>query len=273
MERAHTEEIKQKVYNAVVSSEQRLTPIDVKRKIAVETGVDRRVVKVAIKDLINSGELEYTHFGSSFLERSFHKPLRISRRIVIKPPNRMHVPEEGDRDIVIDINLGAAFGNGRHPSTYLILRTLENLFLDQDYFMGVSPIKVLDIGTGTGILAIAAAKLGAHEIIGIDIDRLALAEASGNVEINGLTKQITIASIPLEEIKGFFQLVMVNIGYHTLELLCPLLISKIEENGLLVLSGIKWHESEVLLRTYLGYGLTLLQSEAEHSWVCLVLEK
>jgi len=272
MRRAYSEEIKQTVYDTVISSEQRLTPIDVERKVAVETGADRRVVRVAIKGLINSGELEYTHFGSSFLERSFHKPLRISKRIVIKPSSRMYI-SEGDRDIVIDINLGAAFGNGRHPSTYLILRALENLFLDQDYFVGIRPIRVLDVGTGTGILAIAAAKLGAHEIIGIDIDRLALAETSDNVEINGLTKQITITSTPLEEIKGSFQLVMANIGYRTLQLLCPILVSKMKEEGLLVLSGVTWHESKALLKTYLGYGLTLLQSEAERSWVCLVLKK
>lgn len=273
MRRIHSEEIKQKVHDMVVSSEQRLTPIDVERKVAVETGADRRMVRAAIKGLINSGELEYTHFGSSFLERSFHKPLRISKRIVIKPPNRMHMSEEGDRYIVIDINLGGAFGNGRHPSTYLILRALEDLFLDQDYFAGIGPVRVLDVGTGTGILAIAAAKLGAHEIIGIDIDRLALAEASGNVEINGLAKQIAITSTPLEETRGFFQLIMANIGYRTLELLCPLLVSKTKERGLLILSGVRWHESEALLRAYLGYGFTLLQSEAEHSWACLVLRK
>ena len=261
------------IYDMVLSPEQRLTPIDVERKIAAETGVDRKAVRIAIKGLIDSGELAYTYFGSSFLERSFHKPLPISKRIVIKPPNKMYIPEERNRDIVIAINLGVAFGNGRHPSTYLVLRALESLFLDQDYFVGMRSIRVLDVGTGTGILAIAAAKLGAHEIIGIDIDRLALAEALGNVEVNGLTEQITITSTPLEEIKGSFQLIMANIGYHTLETLCPLLVSRMKKRGLLILSGIKLHEWKVLLKTYLGYGLTPLQTEAEHSWVCSVLRK
>jgi len=196
------DEIKQKVYDTVVCSNQRFTPIGAEKKVAAETGVDRKVIKAAIKELVHEGVLRYTDFGNSFLERSMDRPVRISKRIVVKPPHKMYIPER--EDIVIDIKSGIAFGDGGHPSTYLILRTLDNMFSSKDYLKGRSFSKALDVGTGTGILAIAAAKLGIKEVIGIDIDRAAVFEAESNARINNLSAQITISDTPLEEIRSSF---------------------------------------------------------------------
>jgi ribosomal protein L11 methyltransferase len=265
------EEIKEKVRNIVLGFGKRLTPADVERMVSTDMGVDRKVVRVAIKELVSEGVLRYTYFGSSFLERSFDRPVRVSERIVVKPPHRMYTSKKDD--IVINIKSGASFGNGGHPSTYLILRALDGIFSSPNYLKGRSLSRALDVGTGTGILAIAAAKFGIREIIGIDIDRVALFEARDNIKINDLTEQITVSNTPLEDIRSLFSLIMANIGYKTLEALCPLLVERIEEEGILILSGFSLDGCESLLRTYLRDRLTLLHRQTEQNWVCLVFSK
>jgi len=265
------EEIKQKVYAIVLNSHTRLTPIEVEKKIAVETRAERKVIKSAIRELVHEELLRYTNCGCSFLERSFDIPVRVSRRIVIKPPHRTYISER--EDIVIDIKSGTAFGDGAHPSTYLVLRALDSILSNQDYLRGWYISKALDVGTGTGILAIAAAKLGVREVIGIDINPVAVFEAKDNVGINNLAEQITISDTPLEEIRSSFPIIMANIYSKTLEMLCPLLVERIEEGGLLVLSGIMADESEPLLEMYMQRGLILIYRDAERNWVCFILRK
>lgn len=264
-------EIKQKVYDTVVSSNQRLTPIEVEKKAAAELGVQRRVIKAAIKELVHEGVLRYTYFGNSFLESSMDRPVRVSGRIVVKPPHKVYISEKDD--IVIDINSELAFGDGGHPSTYLVLRTLDSILSSPDYHKGRSLSKALDVGTGTGILAIATAKFGIKEVVGIDIDRTAVFEAEGNVRINNLIGQITISGTPLEEIRSSFSLVMANIGSQTLEMLRPLLVERIEEGGVLVLSGFTTDVCDALLKTYLQSGLKLIHRNEERNWACLILSK
>ncbi len=264
-------EIKEKVCNIVLGLGKRLTPADVEKMVSTATGMDAKVVRAAIKELVLEGVLTYTYFGSNFLERSFDRPVRVSERIVVKPPHKMYVSEKDD--IVISIKSGAAFGNGGHPSTYLILRALDGIFSSPNYLKGRLLSRALDVGTGTGILAIAAAKFGIQEVIGIDIDRVALFEARDNIKINDLTEKITISNTPLEDIRSLFSLIMANIGHKTLEALCPLLAERIEEGGILILSGFTLGECESLLRTYLRDGFTLLRRRTEQNWVCLVLSK
>jgi len=92
------------------------------------------------------------------------KPFRVSKRIVIKPPDKTYIAD--GNDIVIDIKSGAAFGDGGHPSTYLVLRVLDSMFSSSNYIKDMALSKALDVGTGTGILAIAAAKLGMKSATG-----------------------------------------------------------------------------------------------------------
>ncbi len=192
--------------------------------------------------------LRYTYRGISFLEKSLDSPVRISRRIVVKPPYKIYTPERDD--IVINIISAIAFRDGGHPSTYLVLRVLDSIFLDKNYLKGRSFSRALDVGTGTGILAIASAKFGIKEVIEIDIDRAALFKAKNNIRINNLIDQITLSNTPLEEISSSFLLIMANIGSQTLKMICPLLIERMEEKGILVLSGFKAEECKALLRSY-----------------------
>ena len=266
------EKVKQAVRNMVVDSEKRMTPGEVEKTIARSGGVDRKTVKLAIRDLVTLGELSYTYlYGTSFLEKSFDRPVRVSERIVIKPPDKVYQPQPGE--VVVNIATGAAFGNGAHPTTCLALRALDSVLGGSHCVKLRMPLTGLDVGTGTGILAIALARLGVQKIIATDIDPCAVSEATYNVSINGLAEQVTIMDAPLEALATYFSVIVANLAYPTLMKLSPLLSEKMEQDGVLVLSGFKEHASKDLGKTYTEQGLRLIQEETDREWVCLVLRK
>ena len=138
-----------------------------------------------VRDLVSDGELVYTYeFGSTFLEPSFNKPSRVSTHVVLKPPGYHYQPES--EDIVIQIKPGAAFGDGRHPTSRLAVRGIEYVLkgLKVDTTSGQS--SGLDIGTGSGILVLTAVRMGIQRGLGIDIDPAARSEAKENVALNQL---------------------------------------------------------------------------------------
>jgi len=266
------ENVKQAVRNMVVDSEKKMTPGEVEKAVAKAGGVDRGTIKLAIKDLVSRGELSYTYlYGTSFLEKSFDRPVRVSRRIVIKPPDKAYQPQPGE--VVVNIAAGAAFGNGAHPSTYLALRALDDTLANDPCLKRDSALKGLDVGTGTGILAVALAKLGVRKVIATDIDLCAVSEATYNVTLNGLAEQVTIMNTPLEELATYFSVIVANLAYPTLTRLSAVLSEKMEQNGILILSGFKEPASEDLGKAYTDHGLRLIQEETEREWVCLVLRK
>lgn len=146
--------------------------------------------------------------------------------------------------------------------------------MSNSYCLNIRLIKnALDVGTGSGILAIAAAKLGIKQVLGIDINPSALFEAKENIRINNLSSQIIISESLLEDIDMSFSLIMANIGSNTLSELCPLLVQRVERNGFLILSGFTINEYDSLLKKYLEYGLILLEILKENKWVCITLSK
>jgi ribosomal protein L11 methyltransferase len=260
------------IYKKVTEANKKMTPGEVTRVVSGAIGVDREVVKLAVRDLVSHGQLSYTYvYGTSYLEKSFDRPIRVSKRIVIKPPQKAYQPQPGD--VVINIATGAAFGGGAHPTTCLALRALDHALADGCCLKTGSATKGLDIGTGTGILAMALAMLGIEEVIGIDVDPCAVSEATHNVSLNGLAEQVTITSTPLERLTGQFSLIVANLAYPTLRRLSPLLSEKMEQDGVLVLSGFKEPVSKDLRRAYTGFGLRLIREETQREWVCLALRK
>ena len=266
------EKVKQAVRNTVVDSKEKMTHGDVEKTVSGASGVDRKIVKLAIRDLVNLGELTYTYlFGTSFLEKSFDRPVRISRRIVIKPPDKAYQPQPGE--VVVNIAAGAAFGNGAHPTTCLAMRALDSVLGDNLYTGGKAPSKGLDMGTGTGILAIALANLGVQKVIATDIDPCSLSEATHNISLNGLAEHITVTNTPLQELATFFSVIVANLACPTLTRLSAILSEKMEQGGVLVLSGFKETASKDLEKAYTKKGLRLIHEETNRDWVCIVLRK
>lgn len=191
-------------------------------------------------------------------------------RIVIRPSWRTYRPSPGE--VVIDLDPGMAFGTGQHPTTQRALLLLDRL---------VRPgMRVLDLGTGSGILAIAAAKLGAHEVLAVDIDRQAVQVAQANVDRNrvGDTVQVACGSLgshwPFgKPPTGDFDLVLANTSAATIILLAADLLAALKRSGRLVAGGIiQSYEGEVR-RILTSTGAQVLEVIQDGDWYTFLVGK
>lgn len=187
-------------------------------------------------------------------------PTKVSDRLWIVPS--WNEPPEPNA-INIRLDPGVAFGTGSHPTTRLCLA-----WLDQNCKAGMS---MLDFGCGTGILAIAAAKLGATDVAGVDIDPQAVEAAQANAAANHVSATFALP----EALKGKrFDIVVANILANPLKSLATNLIEKLNDKGFLVLSGILSHQVDDLIRSYneTDSRIHLRVYNEEQDWVCLVAQ-
>jgi ribosomal protein L11 methyltransferase len=188
------------------------------------------------------------------LTQSQFEPIRVSGRLWIVP-SWHQAPDPAA--IILVLDPGMAFGTGSHPTTRLCLEWLER---------SVTPgLSILDYGCGSGILAIAAAKLGAGNILGVDIDLQAVAAATINAECNNVSACFADSA---HEIKGQFDIVVANILSNPLRALAPAICSHVRPGGKLALSGILAEQSEELIATY-APNLALSVADTRDGWVCL----
>ncbi len=196
------------------------------------------------------------------------KPLPITTHLVIKPTWESYQPHPGEK--VIEMDPGMAFGTGHHASTKLALEFIEALF------HGKSPLPetVLDVGTGTGILAMAAALFGAQEVLAIDNDPEAVVVAKENILRNALLPAITASGAALEEILRQFDLVIANIIHDTLIELAAPLAAHVALNGKLIMAGIlTGPQTDNIRATYTALGLKHLETRSEGEWSALLFAR
>jgi ribosomal protein L11 methyltransferase len=266
------EAISNKILQFISASPTKITSLKLGKTLSEQYNLEKQQIKSVIRDLVQRGELVYTYaYGRSFLERSFNKPVRVSNFVVIKPPGYHYRPDSGD--IVVQIKPGAAFGDGRHPTTRLAIRAIEVVLKEIKFDDPELLHTVLDIGTGTGILAMTAMRLGIHKGIGIDIDSCARSEAQENIKINGLEDRIDISDQYLETIDQLFSLVTANLRFPTLKKIGSCLRKITIPNGFVVFSGIRSHESADLINTYSRKGFECLWQDNELDWGGVVLRK
>jgi ribosomal protein L11 methyltransferase len=253
----------------VEESSQRLTPGELRKRLLGKTFVDQKAIKTAIIGLVLSRELKYTyHLGCSFLEKSYEKPTRVSRRVVLKPPGMVYEP--ASCDIVIDILKGASFGFGDHPTTRLAIQGIEAALFNKHGDINIDDGSALDIGTGTGVLAIAAVLIGVKRAVGIDIDPCARDEAQKNIKLNGLEHRINILDTRVEDIKETYSLITANLRYPTLRRLCSHIVGITQKKGAVVVSGIKSDEVEDLLDNFTQNGFQCIWRAVEKGWAGMV---
>lgn len=190
------------------------------------------------------------------------KPLRIGRRIVIYP-SWMHDALPGDvadRDIVIALDPGMAFGTGLHPTTQLCAAALEDC---------VQPgMRVLDVGSGSGILSILAAKLGAREVLGVDTDHEAVRAGRENVTANGVADRVAIKAGSHDVAHGDYDLVVANILAAVItRMLTEGLASRAP---LFILSGILDSQAGDVACAAEAAGLSVIERRTMDEWICLV---
>lgn len=200
--------------------------------------------------------------------REGFKPFHLTKRIVIKPSweNYRAVADE----LVIELDPGQAFGTGLHASTRLIVELLEEAFPT----LPATPARGLDVGTGTGILAICAALLGCQSITGIDIDPAAVTAARENIAANHLSARITAEATTLADLTGHYDLIMANIIHNTLLEMAPRLSDLLAPGGILLVAGIlRGGQAENIRTNYFKKGLSCLSLRESGEWAALCLHK
>lgn len=189
--------------------------------------------------------------------KAFYKPFRVGRRLVVTPP--WEHPELAPDDIPLVIDPGMAFGTGSHPTTQLCLMALE------DYIVRGS--RVADIGTGSGILAIAAAKLGAAHVDANDNDSLAVKIARENAAANGVSVEVTEA-LP----QSRYDVVVANILADVIIGISVELSGLLESGGILIASGIIDTREADVQKALEAVGLTHVETRRQTEWVALVFQ-
>ena len=238
------------------------TPLwDQSRVVALfEPGVDvvgrvaAACVACGIDDLPDFDINEIAEQNWVQLTQSQFDPIRINERLWIVPS--WHTPPD-PAAINLELDPGLAFGTGSHPTTQLCLDWLCE--------HSISGLSVLDYGCGSGILGIAAAKLGAGEVVGVDIDPKALEAAADNATRNQANMRLQHSSAPLP---GRFELVLANILTNPLCVLAPALCSHIAPGGRIALSGVLESQAQQVIDAYAPW-VTLKVGACHEGWVRL----
>lgn len=191
--------------------------------------------------------------------REFFKPARVGRRLVVRPPWEPW-DATGD-DVLLTLDPGLAFGTGTHETTRLVLAQIDARVQAGE--------RMLDVGCGSGILSIAAALLGAREIVAIDVDDDSVTVTADNAQKNGVADHITVSRTPVDQVSDRFPLVVANIETRVLLPMANALSSRVAAGGILVLSGILRDQADQVLAAYVQMQLVEQQSEGE--WTALVL--
>jgi ribosomal protein L11 methyltransferase len=231
----------------------------------------RRVLEEAVWHLhqlrplgqLSTRELEEADWAEAW--KKFYTILHIGERTVIKPSWLEYSSQPGE--IVIELDPGMAFGTGLHPTTRLCLAALEKY---------IAPgVMVLDIGTGSGILAIAAAKLGARIVEARDIDPIAVETAQKNVELNHVTEVVHVGpgTIAAEGTSIGAGLIAANILAETIAQLAPAFEHHLASRGILVASGILAEKADIVVDALRLVGLEVVGTTQEEDWLVIIGRK
>lgn len=237
-----------------------LNPSAGERRNRIDLGV-RLVAHVCPISPLRERVLDEEEWQSSW-KQHFHV-LHVGKRIVICPTWREYSPQESE--IVISLDPGMAFGTGHHPTTRMCLERLEEL---------VKPgMDVLDVGCGSGILSIAAAKLGARSVFGLEIDSVATRVAKQNLEENGVDYSVRIVqgTVPHPDIRpGSYHIAVANISAKVVSEMAVELVRALRPKGKVIASGILLDNKDGVEAALTSAGGQLEQPLIEGDWVTLV---
>jgi ribosomal protein L11 methyltransferase len=173
--------------------------------------------------------------------RAWARPLRAGRRVLVQPA-WIAQDAVGPDDLVVRLDPGRSFGSGSHPSTRLVLAGLEDELQPGD--------RVLDVGCGSGVLAVAACLLGAAGATAVDVDPEAPAVTRGNAAANGVGPLVDASNDPVEAVVGTFEVVVANIGLRVLRELAGSIRARVAPGGLLVLAGLLDAQADEVVTAY-----------------------
>ncbi|MNO69075.1 Ribosomal protein L11 methyltransferase [compost metagenome] len=207
--------------------------------------------------------------------KQYFKPLRVSKRLTIKPTWEQYTPETSEEKI-IELDPGMAFGTGTHPTTSLCLRTLEGVIQEGD--------EVIDVGTGSGILAIGACQLGASRVLALDLDPVAVSSAKENTKLNRLEERIEVVESDLLSVLKNngdsnvsvtlpVRVVVANILAEIILLFIEDVYQALQSGGYYIASGIYKNKEQAVEEALLAAGFEIVNTAREEDWVAFVARK
>ncbi|GAA0718860.1 50S ribosomal protein L11 methyltransferase [Clostridium malenominatum] len=192
--------------------------------------------------------------------KKYYKPTKVGDKVVVRPIWEEYEALEGE--VIIDLDPGMAFGTGTHETTRMCIKALEKY---------VNPESIIfDIGTGSGILAIAAAKLGAKKVIGVDLDPVAVTSAKENVSFNDLDNIEILYGNLMEVVNGKANIVVANIIADIIILLTEDIKTFMEKGSYFISSGIIKERKDDVAKKLEECGLDIVEVNSEGEWVCIV---
>jgi len=230
---------------------------------------------------IDPGNVEYSYIEVDDEDwatawKDYFHPIRITDRITIKPTWEDYQPEANE--LIIELDPGMAFGTGTHPTTSLCLKTLESVIQGGE--------EVIDVGTGSGVLAIGAMKLGAKAVLALDLDPVAVSSATENVNLNGLSEQVDIRLSDLlgvlrqdsEQreslmVKPPVDLVVANILAEIIMLFIDDVYEALKPGGTYIASGIWKNKEEVVEQALIASGFIIEDKFRDEDWLAFVARK
>jgi ribosomal protein L11 methyltransferase len=225
--------------------------------------------KVALMKLKNEKLIESFRIEKEILEdknwnviwEKSREVIRVSDKIVIKPTFKEYSAKHGE--IVLTIDPKMSFGTGEHQTTRLILRLLEKI---------VKPgMKVLDVGSGTGILAIASVKLGASKAVAVDFDEICLDNCRENCLLNAVSNSVEIITGEIDEVKEIgFDLILANIQKNVLLEIAEKIQAKLKSGGSVILSGLLEADQSAIEKKYHSVGFKTKFIDTKDEWIALV---
>jgi ribosomal protein L11 methyltransferase len=208
--------------------------------------------------------------------KQYFKPLRVSDKLTIKPT--WEVYEAGPDERIIELDPGMAFGTGTHPTTALCLQTLESVIQGGE--------EIIDVGTGSGILAIGACRLGAKSVLALDLDPIAVTSATENVRLNDLSQQVEVRlSDLLGVIKGAdagqeatavtvpVDLVVANILAEIILLFVDDVYAALKPGGIYIASGVYKNKETDVEEGLIRSGFEIVEKRRDEEWIAFVARK
>jgi len=238
---------------------------------AEKTLANEELFNSALKKMVSERFIESFRIEKEILEdknwneiwEKSREVIRVSDRLVIKPTFKDYTPKSNE--IVLTIDPKMSFGTGEHQTTKLILILIEKYVK--------KGMKVLDVGSGTGILAIASVKLGASRAVAVDFDEICLENCKENCVLNGVVNSVQILTGEIDDvIEKDFDLILANIQKNVLLEIADKIKSKLKSSGIVILSGLLESDKDAIEKKYHLLGFKTKFVETSDEWIAIVLK-
>ncbi|KXH87396.1 50S ribosomal protein L11 methyltransferase [Sporosarcina sp. HYO08] len=212
---------------------------------------------------IHTSEIDEEDWATAW--KQFYHPVKISERFTIVPTWEQYEPVESD-ELIIELDPGMAFGTGTHPTTVMCLQALEKYV--------ESGQTIIDVGTGSGVLAIGAALLGADHVHALDLDDVAVVAAKENISLNHVSDRIKVThGNLLDSVKPGADLIVANILADVIMSFSEDAFTVLRDEGLFIVSGIIVQKRELVKEDLIAKGFDIIESVLMEDWVALVARK